>query len=97
MKGGGGGLVVNVLAVLSNSASLNPDEVKRFTVKCGGFKGYGHSSVDSSAPTILLHHVGVPSTQSMPLSFVEKNVCYICLVKRTILNKRVEALKTAKI
>ena len=48
------------------------------------FWGAANSSVDSSAPTILLPLVRVPSTSSaMLLSFTVKFVLYICHVKRT--------------
>ena len=49
--------------------------------------GCHHCSVDSSAPTILLPPVRVPSTLSMLLS-LQSNLCYICHVKRTKITKK---------
>ena len=43
--------------------------------------GFHHSSMDSSAPTILLPWVWVPSWPSMLLSFIVKFVLYSACVK----------------
>ena len=45
-----------------------------------------HSSVQSSAPTIMPPRVRVPSTPSM--LFRLQYLCYICPVKRTKINKK---------
>ena len=50
--------------------------------------GCRHSSVDSSAPTILLPWVWVPSTPSTLLSFIVKFVLYFFHVKRTKVRKK---------
>ena len=47
-----------------------------------------HSSVDSSAPTILPPRVRVPSTPSMLLSFIVKFVLYLSCEKNEINKKR---------
>ena len=46
-----------------------------------------HSSVDSSVPTILLPWVWIRSTQSIFYHLLS-NLYYICLVKRTKINKK---------
>ena len=53
-------------------------------------KGYRHSSVDSSALSILLPRVQLPSTPSTLLSFIVKFVRYLSLQseKRTKINKK---------
>ena len=48
--------------------------------------GCRHSSVDSSAPTILPPQVRVPSTPSMLYHLWY--LCYICHLKRTKINKK---------
>ena len=50
--------------------------------------GCNHSSVDSSAPTILPPSVWVPSTPSMLLSFMVKFVLYLSCEKNEINKKR---------
>ena len=59
--------------------------------------GCCHSSVDSSAPTILPPQVRVPSTPSM--LFHLQYLCYICNVKRTKIKQKQAGfgpLKTAE-
>ena len=52
------------------------------------FLGCRHSSVDSSAPTILPHQVQVPSTPSMLLSLIVKFVLSLSCEKNEINKKR---------